>query len=68
MAQTWQEIHLDMSMYANIEGFLTYRCIYDVYQQALFEVSQWCFDDDAALSEVSQWCCDDDEVTIDNKN
>ena len=50
----------DMSMYANIKGFLTYQCIYDVYRQALFEVSQWCCDVDASLPEVSQWCCDDD--------
>ena len=62
------DIYYDMVTYANIEGSLTYRCIYNVYPQALFEVSQWCCDDDAALSEVSRWCCDDDEVTIDNKN
>ena len=30
------DIYRDISMYANIDGFLTYRCIYDVYRQALF--------------------------------
>ena len=69
----YSDICRDMSMYANIEGFLTYRCIYDVYRQALSEVSQWCCIVDASLpevsrcccivdatlSEVSQWCCND---------
>ena len=30
------DIYRDISMYANIEGFLTYGFIYDVYRQALF--------------------------------
>ena len=36
----------DISMVANIEHFLVYRCLCVVYQQPLSEVSLWCCVDD----------------------
>ena len=44
------DIYRDISLVANIEGFLAYRCIYVVYRQP--------------LSEVSRWCCVDDKIFI----
>ena len=41
-----RDIYRDISMVANIEGFLVYRCIYVVYRQPLSEVSRWCCVDD----------------------
>ena len=40
------DIYRDISLVANIEGFLAYRCIYVVYRQPLSEVSRWCCVDD----------------------
>ena len=43
-------LYHNISMVANIEGFLVYRCIYVVYRQP--------------LSEVFQLCCVDDKIFI----
>ena len=40
------DIYHNISMVANIEGFLAYCCIYVVYGQPLSEVSRWCCVDD----------------------
>ena len=36
------DIYRDISLVANIEGFLVYRCMFVEYRQPLSEVSRWC--------------------------